>query len=80
MANKIRRVINRLTKKITQLKQYNIEQDNQNDLLISENNILTQTNKRLLGDLISVEKSFKYQKILLFYIFIFWMYKYIYYK
>ena len=80
MPNKIRRTINRLIKKNSELKYINsdlesknIDLKNINDELLDEINILTQTNKTLSKDLLKMDitATSQFIMILIFTIYLF---------
>ncbi len=82
MSNKIRRIINRLTKTNSDLKNKNIELDSKNvDLrnireeLLDEIAVLNNTNKNLLRDLLTMESTAKAQSGMLMLIFMYWFLK-----
>lgn len=82
MSNKIRRIINRLTKTNSDLKNKNIELDSKNvDLrnireeLLDEITVLKQTNKNILRDLVIAESTAKAQSGMLMFIFMYWFLK-----
>jgi len=82
MSNKIRRIINRLTKTNSDLKNKNVELDSKNvDLrnireeLLDEITVLKQTNKNILRDLVTAESTAKAQSGMLMIIFMYWFLK-----
>ncbi len=82
MSNKIRRIINRLTKTNSDLKNKNAELLREIDKVYIDNGeahheigLLEQTNKNLLRDLVTAESTAKAQSGMLMLIFMYWFLK-----
>ena len=75
MPNKIRRVIDRLTKKNSELIKGINKISQENSRAYHEMGLLEQTNKNLLRDLLTMESTAKAQSSILMIIFMYWFLK-----